>query len=316
MKGRKSLTVWVLSIVTALIPVCAHSMTFQFDRSKPGVTEFVESYVRFSIRGQQLTDLLPPLFYLVTESTEKETIVVAKVGQVSKNQKNQALFSALSDMVGPVPNQVKGPHGKMIFYNPAPDNIKLGAYTEWKEWMFLAGNPDVLADFLKGAASPQALVTPDAAFLADGLPKTAAVRFWANNANSDLTALIRENQPRSMIPLPKNPESVKRFSGVLHIGPGHKVVAVATAVPFKQKQRSALKKELELTIDSSRRLLDIFKVPSAGSVKEEGKVLALKLSIDDYLLGQPGLFKAAPAASGEASASSGIFKTYLVGSAQ
>ncbi len=294
MMGMKFLTVLFFGIMTLGVPVRAHSMTFQFDRSKPGVTEFVESYVRFSIRGQQLSAILPPLFYLVTESSEKETVVVAKVGQMSKNQ---ALGTAVSDMIGQNPKQVKGPHGKPMFYNPAP-NMKMSAYTEWKGWLFIAGNPDVLANLLKGVASPQAVVNPDPAFLSDGLPKTAAVRFWANNANGDFTALVRENQLRSMIPLPKNPENMRRLSGVFHLGPGHKIVAVATAVPSKPKLRAALKKELELTLDTSRRLLDIFKVPSVGSVKEKGKILDLKLSIDDYLLGQPGLFmKPAPGSS-------------------
>ncbi len=293
MKERKILALLFLGIFTWVIPIRAYSMTFQFDQSKPGVTEFVQSYVRFSIQGKQLTEILPPLFYLVTESSEKETVVVAKVGKISKQS---ALFSTLSDMVGQTPQYVQGPHGKTIFYNTAP-TMKMSAYTEWKEWLFIAGNPDVLANFLKGAPSPQALVTPDKVFLSDGLPKAAAVRFWANNAKGNFTALVRENQQRSMIPLPKNPESVTRFSGVLRLGPGHKVVATATAVPSKPKLRAALRKELELTMDSSRRLLDIFKVPSAGSVKEKGKILDLRLSIDDYLLGQPGLFAPRPHSS-------------------
>lgn len=286
MKRRKILAVLFLGIFTWVIPICAYAMTFQFDQSKPGVTEFVQSYVRFSIQGKQLTEILPPLFYLVTESSEKETVVVAKVGKISSKP---ALVSTLATMVGQTPKDVQGPHGKTIFYNMAP-HMKMSAYTEWKEWLFIAGNPDVLAKFLKGASSPQALVTPDKAFVSDGLPKVAAVRFWANNAKGDFTALIRENQPRSMIPLLKNPESVLRFSGVFRLGPGRKVVATATAVPSKPKLRAALKKELTLTIDSSRRLLEIFKVPSAGSVKEKGKILDLRLSIDDYLLGQSGLF--------------------------
>jgi hypothetical protein len=290
MKERKILALLFLVIFTWVIPICVHSMTFQFDQSKPGVTEFVQSYVRFSIQGVKLTEILPPLFYLVTESSERETVVIAKVGKISKNS---ALRSTLSAMVGQTPKSVQGPHGKTIFYNEAP-NMKMSAYTEWQEWLFIAGNPDVLANFLKGAPSPQALVTPDKAFLSDGLAKSAAVRFWANNAKGDFTALVRENQPRSMIPLPKNPDSVKRFSGVFRLGPGHKVVATATAVPSEPKLRAALKKELELTLDSSRRLLDIFRVPSSGSVKEAGNILNLRLSIDDYLLGQPGLFNPRP----------------------
>jgi hypothetical protein len=156
----------------------------------------------------------------------------------------------------------------------------------------------VLAQFLKGVASPEAVVTPDPVFLSDGLPKSAAVRYWANNANGKFTTLIRENQQRSLVPLPKDPASLKRFSGVFYIGPGRKIVTNATAVPVKLNQRAALKKDLELTLDSSRRLLTIFKVPASGSVVEKGKILDLKLSIDDYLFGQPELFKGAPAPSG------------------
>ena len=302
MNERKSLVFLFACLCMFLISIPVYSMTFQFDRTKPGVSEFVESYVRFSVNGKQLSETLPPLFYLVTESSEKETIVVAKVGQISKNK---ALSSMLSHLVGQTPNQVKGPHGKMIFFNPAPNNMKLSAYTQWKEWLFLAGNFTALSNLLEGAATPQAVVTPEPVFRSDGLPKTAAVRFWANNVNGDFTALIRENQQRSVIPLPKDPASVERFSGVFRLGPGRKISASAMAVPSKQKQRSALKKDLELTIDTSRKLLEIFKVPSAGSVKDKGKILDLNLSIDDYLLGQPGLFKSAPAASGRGSAASG-----------
>ncbi len=296
----------VFGMMTLGVPMRAHSMTFQFDRTKPGVTELVESYVKFSINGKQLAPILPPLFYLVTESSEKETVVVAKVGQTKGGQmsKNKELSATLSDMVGQTPKQVKGPHGKMIFYNPAPENVKLSAYTEWKEWLFLGGTPDVLAKFLKGAASPQSTVTPETVFLSDGLPKSAAVRYWANNANGDFTALIEENKKRSLVPLPQDPASLKRFSGVFQIGPGRKIVTNAIAIPAKPKQRAALKKDLELTIESSRRLLEIFKVPSVGSVKEKGKVLDLNLSIDDYQFGQPGLFKQAPAPGGIAGSAS------------
>ncbi|MBI3358874.1 MAG: hypothetical protein HY201_04015 [Nitrospirae bacterium] len=282
-------------IMTLGVPVRADSMTFQFDRTKPGVTELVESYVRFSINGKQLSTILPPLFYLVTESSEKETVVIAKVGKISKNK---ALSSTLSNLVGQTPKKVKGSHGKTIFYNPEPDSkMRLSAYTEWKEWLFLAGNPDVISNLLKGAATPQAVVTPESVFFSDGLPKTAAVRFWANNTKGNFTALIRENQQKSLIPLLKDPASLGRFSGLLRLGPGRKISTVATAVPSKPQQRAALKKDMEQMIESSHRLLEIFKVPSVGSVREKGKILDLQLSIDDYLFGQPGLFKPAPGAS-------------------
>jgi len=295
MKRIRFFMLFVIGMITLDMPLRAHSMTFQFDRTKSGVAELVESYVKFSVHGKQLAPMLPPLFYLVTESSEKETVVVAKIGKISQHKE---LAAILPDMLGQTPKQVKGPHGKIIFYNPVPENTKLGAYTEWKEWIFLAGTPDVLAQFLKGVASPEAVVTPDPVFLSDGLPKSAAVRYWANNANGKFTTLIRENQQRSLVPLPKDPASLKRFSGVFYIGPGRKIVTNATAVPVKLNQRAALKKDLELTLDSSRRLLTIFKVPASGSVVEKGKILDLKLSIDDYLFGQPELFKGAPAPSG------------------
>ncbi len=282
------LGILTFGILTLGISVRADSMTFQFDRTKTGVTEFVESYVRFSVHGKQVATLLPPLFYLVTESSEKETVVIAKVGPISKNE---ALSSALSDLTGQTPLQVKGPHGQMIFYNPAPGNMKLSAYTEWKEWLFLAGNPDALSNILKGAATPQAVVAPDPVFASDGLPKSAAIRFWANNANGNFTALIRENQQRSIVPILKDPDAVGRFSGIFRLGPGRKIATVATAVPAKPRQRVALKKDLQITMESSRHLLEIFKVASTGSIAEKGKNLHLKMTIDDYLFGQPGLFK-------------------------
>ena len=280
----------LLIFLTLSIPVRTHSMTFQFDRTQPGVSEFVESYIRFSVNGKQLTTVIPPLFYLITESSEKETVVAVKVGNI---RKNEALSTLLTDLVGTSPQTFTGLKGKPIFYNPMPSNMKLSAYTQWKEWLFIAGGPDAIAHLLKGASKPEVVVTPDAVFLSDGLPKKAPVRFWANNTNGRFSALIRETQPRSIIPLPKDPDTVKRVSGLLRLGPGRKVVATATAVPSKPKQRPALKKELEATLNASRQLLEIFKVPSSGIVKEKGKVLDLKLSVDDYLLGQPNLFKPA-----------------------
>jgi hypothetical protein len=212
------------------------------------------------------------------------------VGQIDKEA---GLSAILSDMIGTTSQSVKGPHGKPISYNPAPNGMRLSAYTEWKQWLFIAGGPEALSRLLKGAKTPQAVVTPDTVFLSDGLPKVAPVRFWASNAQGHFTALVHENQKRSVIPIPKNPDAVKRFSGVLRLGPGRKVVTNATAVPSTSKQRPALQKELELTLSSANQLLTMFKVPSIGSVKIKGKVLVLQLSVDDYLFGQPQLFKPA-----------------------
>jgi hypothetical protein len=224
----------------------------------------------------------------VTESSERDTVVIANPGQIDTDARPAA---ALSDLIGTTSQTVKGPHGKPIFYHPAPGQMRLSAYTEWKKWLFISGSPEAISRLLKGAETPQAVITPDAAFVSDGLPKKASVRFWASNAKGNFTALIIENQKRSVIPIPKNPDAVKRFSGILRLGPGRKVVANAQAAPSKRQQIPALQKELELTLSSTHQLLTMFKVPSIGSIKNKGKVLVLQLSIDDYLFGQPGLFK-------------------------
>jgi hypothetical protein len=269
-------------------PIQAFAIVFQFDRGTPGVKEFVESYVQFSVQGKPLSSVLPPVFYLVTPKSERETVIAAKVKNL---QKNKELTVFLSDVVGMTPQQVKGPKGNTIFFHPAPTNTKVSAYLKWGEWLFLSGNPNALADFLKSVRVPEEAVTPSPAFSLDGLAKSAGVRFWADNANGEFTALIRENQQRSLIPMVKDPSQIKRFSGIFRLGPQQKIAAQAIAIPFKSEHRIPLKKELELTLESSRRLLEIFKVPSVGSVQEKGKSLSIRMTIDDYQFGQPGLFK-------------------------
>jgi hypothetical protein len=269
-------------------PIQAFAITFQFDRGTPGVKAFVESYIQFSVHGKPLSSVLPPVFYLVTPKSERETVIAAKVKNIHKN-KELTIF--LSDVVGMAPKQVKGPKGNTIFYHPAPTNAKLSAYLKWGDWLFLSGNPDALDNLLKSVRVPEEAVTPNPAFSSDGLVKSAGVRFWADNANGEFTALIRENQQRSLVPMVKDPSQIKRLSGIFRLGPQQKIAVQAIAIPFKPEHRFPLKKEFELTLESSRRLLEIFKVPSAGSVQEKGKSLSIRMTIDDYQFGQPGLFK-------------------------
>ncbi|MEK7285736.1 MAG: hypothetical protein AAB035_00330 [Nitrospirota bacterium] len=289
--GRSALFL-MAGIITFFVPANLFAITFQFDRTVPGVKEFVESYIQFSVQGTPIASVLPPVFYMVTPRSEREALVVAKVKNL---QKDKAINALLAGLVGGVPQQMKGPKGKTVFYHPAPQNAKLSAYLKWDNWLFLSGNPDALIHLLKTVKTPDEWVTPNKAFLSDGLLKNAGVRFWADNTKGDLTALMRENQQRSIIPMIKEPDQIKRLSGVFRLGPQKKIAAQATAIPVNLQYRAPLKKELETSLETSRRLLELFKVPSSGSVKEKGNTLAIQLSIDDYHFGQPGLFKRAQA---------------------
>ncbi|MEK7747963.1 MAG: hypothetical protein AAB300_02660 [Nitrospirota bacterium] len=287
------IVVWLMAgFATFILPSAAVALTFQFDRAAPGVKEFVDSYIQYTVKGTPVSSFLPPVFYMVTPRSERETVVVAKIKNLDKDK---AISNLLSNLAGSAPKQVKGPKGKTIFYNPAPQNSKLSAYLTWGDWLFLSGSPDRLVALLKNAKTPEAVVTPKQAFFSDGLQKTAGIRFWADNEKGELTALIRENQQRSIIPMVKDPNQIRRLSGVFLLGPQKKIVAQATAIPVKSQYRTALKKELETTLETARRLLEIFKVPSRGNVKEKGSLLSIFVSIDDYQFGQPGLFKRSPA---------------------
>lgn len=97
----------------------------------------------------------------------------------------------------------------------------------------------------------------------------AGVRFWADNSNSDRTALLKESQEKILIPIVKDPNQIGRISGMFHLGSGREIVAEATVVLSGPQHQAALTRDLKFILESVRRRLKALGVSYEGSIEEQ-----------------------------------------------
>lgn len=286
---------WMAAGVILLgFPGQGFSLTFQFDRSRPGVREFVASYISFRVKGGDVTSVLPPTFYILTSRTEQDLVIAAKVGEISQEK---GLVSLLADLAGPQPQKIKGPHGEVVVSNPAAEETGLSAYTLWGSWLFAARTRDGLVALLKRHPNPQAVTTPDKVFVPDGLKGPFGVRFWAENSSGDLTAFLQESQQKVLISMVKDPAQIARLSGMFQIGPGRTLIGHATIIPSAARHQAALRGDLKFILESIRRRLKALGVSYRGRLVESRDGLTLKVTIGDYAKAQPGLIRLQPSST-------------------
>ena len=110
----------IASLLILGMTVGTHALTFEFNKDKPGVKEFVSKNVRFSSEGENIISRTPSSFYLITYSTADMTVIAYK-----GTSANLEKFAG-----GKTAKNIKGPHGEIIFYNPnqPPENKQLSSY--------------------------------------------------------------------------------------------------------------------------------------------------------------------------------------------
>jgi hypothetical protein len=283
------MTLWVLiGFVFFWIPSKAFPLTFQFDRNQPGVRDVVSVYAHFPLKRGDLTSYLPPVFYIVTSRSEKDILLAAEVGDISKQR---GLASTLSDMTGKQKRKLKGPHGETIVYDPNAAGKNLSAYAVWGGWLFVGRTRDSLTALSSRFRTPQAVVTPDRIFQSDGLIPSAGIRYWGENSGGELTALLKENQKKILIPIIRDPSQVGRISGMFQAGPGRKLNGYMTLIPSLPKHQASLRGDVQFVHESARRRLAALGVLYEGTLSESGSNITLKISIGDYIKARSGLIK-------------------------
>ena len=262
-------------------PQKGFAFTVQFDQTRPGVQDIVNTYIRYAVQGQAVAPLLPPVFYMVTTRGEDDTVLVAKVGNPTKKP---ALMAMLKNLADPTPRKMRGPHKETIVYYPEPPPQTLSAYTLWGGWLFVAKNTGALISLLKNARTPESTVTPPQAFLADGLPAASGIRFWGDNQRGDLTTLVKTSQVELLIPALKNPAQVKRFSGSAQPGSDRKLAIQITVIPVGPRDIPSLKNDLTLAAESLRAWFMLFQAPFEAQVTAGKKNrLQMKATLEEYL---------------------------------
>lgn len=285
-------TRWLVAWLFVLgVPAAAWPLTVQVDRTQPAVQAFADAYIRFPVHEKEWSSVAPRTFYVITPRSERETVLVAKVGAIAPHS---GLASFLADLAGPQPQKTPGPHGVTILSDPAAEGKRLSAYAVWKDWLFVSLGREALASVLAGAARPQALVGPEQAPLSDGPKGPPGIRFWADNARGELASLLKESQKKVLIPLIRDPAQIGEISGNVRIAPSGTLTGQVTILPLGSQHQAPLKGDLKFLLESARRRLTALGVPYHGSLVETPNGLLLTISIGDYTKAQQGLIKFQP----------------------
>ncbi|MBI4715282.1 MAG: hypothetical protein HY760_04995, partial [Nitrospirae bacterium] len=159
--------------------------------------------------------------------------------------------------------------------------------------IFAAKHRESLTTLLKRHSFPHTLVTPGEDFSADGLKTGSGIRFWGDNTQGDLTALMKESQKKILIPVIQDPSQIRRISGMFRLEGGRRLSGTLTFVP-SGASRDGLRKDLKFVNESIRRKLSALKVSHEGEVLEGNPGVTLKITVGDYTKAQPGLVKIQP----------------------
>ncbi|MBI5038503.1 MAG: hypothetical protein HZC13_01850 [Nitrospirae bacterium] len=194
-------------MILVLIPVLfmvmggeSSALTFEFNKGKPGVQNFVLKYLRFTVRGETIIPALPAIFYVIYDSADDIPVLAARVGKIDKTSRLSPYLEEISGGGGA--KVVAGPHGGKVVYNPnkPPDKKMLSSYALWDGWVFIGSKKETIVDLLKRHKNTADIVKADKSvspMIKEW--KNAGVRLWDDNVNDHLSNLFEAQQKRILI---------------------------------------------------------------------------------------------------------------------
>lgn len=255
-----------------------HALTFEFNKDKPGVKEFVSKNVRFSSEGENIMSKTPSSFYLITFSSVDMTVIAYK-GTSANLEKIAGGKSA---------KNIKGPHGEIIFYNPnqPPENKQLSSYTQWDGWVFIGNKKESLQNMLKRFKNPSDITKT-------GIPtpsfkewKEGGIRFWGNNSDDHLSNILESQKNTLLIPVFRNPKDVQVIAGAFTLTPAGNMRGKIMVKPVNQQAYKNIEGDAKFISETIRRRLAAVKSPYEGKISSTDGNVVYEVFIGDYAAAQ------------------------------
>lgn len=255
-----------------------HAFTFEFNKDKPGVKEFVSKSLRFSAEGENIMSKTPSLFYLITYPPDN-TPVIAYKGTSANLEKIAG---------GKTAKNIKGPHGKKIFYNPnqPPENKQLSSYTQWDGWIFIGNKKESLQSMLKRFKSPSEIAKTGILTPSFKEWKEGGIRFWGNNSDDHLSNILEAQKNTLLIPVFRNPKDIHAISGAFTLTPAGNMRGKIMVKPVNQQAYKNIEGDAKFISETIRRRLAAVKSPYEGKISSTGGNVVYEVFIGDYTAAQ------------------------------
>ena len=256
----------------------ANALTFEFNKDKPGVKEFVSKNLRFSTEGENIMSKTPSLFYLITYPPDSMPVIAYK-GTAANLEKIAG---------GKTAKSIKGPHGEKIFYNPnqPPENKQLSSYTQWDGWVFIGNKKESLQNMLKRFKNPSEIAKTGILTPSFKEWKEGGIRFWGNNSDDHLSNILEAQKNTLLIPVFRNPKDVHAIAGAFILTPAGNMRGNIMVKPVNKQVYKNIEGDARFISETLRRRLAAVKSPYQGKITSTDGNVVYEVFIGDYSAAQ------------------------------
>ncbi|HZX49355.1 MAG TPA: hypothetical protein VFF47_09090 [Nitrospirota bacterium] len=272
------ISIMITTLLILGITEGTNALTFEFNKDKPGVKEFVSKNLRFSTGGENIMSKTPSLVYLMTYPPDN-TPVIAYKGTSANLEKIAG---------GKTAKNIKGPHGEKIFYNPnqPPENKQLSSYTQWDGWVFIGNKKESLQNMLKRFKNPSdvtktGILTPSFKEWKEG-----GIRFWGNNSDNHLSEILEAQKSTLLIPAFRNPKDIHAMAGAFTLTPAGNMRGKIMVKPVNQQVYKNIEGDARFISETIRRRLAAVKSPYEGKITSTDGNVVYEVFIGDYAAAQ------------------------------
>ncbi len=261
-----------------------HALTFEFNKDRPGVKDFVSRNLRFFVEGENIISGLPSLFYVITYFPD-DIPVIAYKGTSTNLDKISGGKSAKS---------IKGPHGEKIIYNPnrPPEKKLLSSYALWNGWVFIGNKKETLQNLLKLYKSPSDVAKAGGTLTPSFKDwKEGGIRFWGDNADNHLTSIFEAQKKTVLIPLVKDPKKIQAMAGAMTLTTTRELRGKIMVKPVNQQSLKDIEGDARFISETIRRRLTAVKSSYEGTINSSNGNIIFDVHIGDYGAAQGQIIK-------------------------
>ncbi|MCC7203337.1 MAG: hypothetical protein IT393_11845 [Nitrospirae bacterium] len=265
----------ILSVfLTMLMVDSLFALTFEFNKEKPGVREFVSKNLRFTAGGENIIPKLPSSFYMITYFPDDIPVIAYKG--------SSPFLDRISG--GKSAKTIKGPHGEKILYNPGrpPEKKLLSSYALWDGWVLIGNKKETLQNVLKLYKSPSdisktGMLTPNFSEWKEG-----GVRFWGDNSDGHMTKIFEAQKKSLLIPLVKDPGKIQAITGAFKLTTTREMRGKIMVKPVNPQAVKDIEGDARFISETVRRRLTAVKSQYEGRINSSNGNIIYDVYIGDY----------------------------------
>ncbi len=287
----------LIAVITTALILCINAdlnaLTFEINKEKPGVRDFVLKNLRFTVDGENIISRLPSPFYVISYFPDDIPVIAYKSGEKGKTPDKAHIIFLDKISGGKSAKSIKGPHGEKILNNPGrpPEKKLLSSYALWDGWIFIGNKKETLQNLLKLYKSPSDVART-------GIPapsfkewKEGGIRFWGDNSNNNLNNIFEAQKKTVLIPLVKDPKKIQFMAGAFTLSASREMRGKIMVKPVNQQALKDIEGDAKFISETLRRRLIAVKSPYEGKIDSKDGYVIYDVYIGDYGAAQGQIVK-------------------------